>query len=239
LPGDLSKLIAAVLAGGLGTRLRSIVADRPKVLAEVSGSPFLQYLFDQIVHWGIEDIVVCTGYLGDLVQQQFGRNYKTAKLRYSQELSPLGTAGALRFAFLHFSSDTVLVLNGDSFCSVNMKEFLRWHYSRKSDTTLLLVENADTARYGRVKTDFDGHITRFEEKGESSGPGLINAGIYLIQRAMLKRIPERAVSLERDVFPSLIGGSFYAYQTHGPFLDIGTPESYAKAEGFFATWTLS
>jgi len=200
----------------------------------VAGRPFLEHLFDQLGCWGIKDIVICTGYLGSQIRSQFGGAYRSAALRYSQESRPLGTAGALRLALPLFQSDTVLVLNGDSFCSVHMKQFHEWHFLRESQATLLLVRNADTKRYGRVQTDSNGRITRFDEKGQNTWSGLINAGMYLIHRSLLLRIPEGAtVSLEQDVFPSWIGGEFYGYETAGPFLDIGTPESYARAEEFF------
>ena len=230
-----SELTAVVLAGGLGERLRTVVEDRPKVLAEVDGRPFLVYVLDQLVSWGIQESVLCTGYLGEQIKSKFGNSFKTVLLRYSQEPSPMGTAGALRFALPLFRSDTVLVLNGDSYCEVDMEGFWGWHCAQKSDATLLLVRNTDTQRYGGVKTDNHGRIIRFTEKEGAAGPGLINAGIYLIKRSLLELISEtKPVSLERHIFPSWIGRNFYGYQARGPFLDIGTPESYAAAQAFFA-----
>src|SRR3989338_6029269 len=111
----LSGVTVAILAGGLGTRLRSVIADRPKVLAEVRGRPFLTYIFDQLIAASIKYAVLCTGYLGEKVCDRFGDSYGSLRLAYSQEPSPRGTAGALRLALPLFKSDSVLVMNGDSY----------------------------------------------------------------------------------------------------------------------------
>lgn len=228
-------LTAIVLAGGLGMRLRSVIEDRPKVLAEVAGRPFLEYLLDQLFHGGIREAILCTGYLGERIKSEYGEFYKTIRLRYSQEPSPLGTGGALRFALPVFKSDTLLVMNGDSYCKVDIRRFWEWHRLKGSDATLLLVKSNDAQRYGSVQTDAGARVVSFVEKREAAGSGLINAGIYLITRSLLELIPaDKPVSLEREIFPSWIGKNFYGYQTPGPFLDIGTPESYAEAETFFA-----
>src|SRR5437899_2628493 len=111
-----NSLSAAILVGGLGTRLRGIVADRPKVLAEVRGRPFLAYLLDQLVASGFQDVVLCTGYRSEQVKEVFGDGYGPLRIVYSEETVPLGTAGALRLALPLLQSETILVMNGDSFC---------------------------------------------------------------------------------------------------------------------------
>ena len=228
-------LTAIVLAGGLGTRLRPVVADQPKVLAEVGGHPFLKYLLDQLVEWRIQEVVLCTGHLGEQIEARFGADYRGLRLRYSRESSPLGTAGALRLALPSIQSDPVLVLNGDSYCGADFAAFWRWHCLQQSTATVLLVNKPDTRRFGSVQVATDGRILRFEEKRESAEPGAINAGVYLIARERLQSIPTaKPVSLEREMFPAWIGGDFYGYLAAGPFLDIGTPESYAAAAAFFA-----
>ncbi|MGZ3606735.1 MAG: nucleotidyltransferase family protein [Syntrophales bacterium] len=233
---DRPSLTAIILAGGLGTRLRPVLDDQPKVLATVSGHPFLKYLLDQLASWQIQEVVLCTGYLGEQIELRFGLDYRGLRLIYSRELTPLGTAGALRLALPLINSDTVLVLNGDSYCPVDFDAFWRWHCLRKSAATLLLVNTHDTQRFGRVQVTADGQIMSFNEKKEAAEAGLINAGVYLIETDILKSIPESgSVSLEREIFPGWIGLDFYGYQTAGPFLDIGTPESYSSAEVFFVT----
>ena len=232
--GDLVGVTAAILAGGLGTRLCSVVADRPKVLAEVRGRPFLAYLLDQLTNIGIRQVVLCTGYLGEKVQNVFGDSYGNLSLVYSQESSPLGTAGALRLALTLFKSDSVLVMNGDSFCESNLIAFWTWHSARNAGATLLLTEVADTKQYGQVHFDANGLVLSFDEKDDKGGPCWINAGIYLIKRHLLLTIPtDHAVSLEREMFPRWIGRGLYGYPSEGRFLDIGTPEAYAAAEQFF------
>jgi len=235
---DLANVTTVILAGGLGTRLRSVVAHRPKVLAEVQGRPFLAYLLDQVVGAGVRYAVVCTGYLGAQVRAMFGDAYDSLDLAYCQEPEPLGTAGALRLALPLFKSDPVLVMNGDSFCEVDLTALWVWHGAQAATATLLLATVPDTRRYGCVQVDEDGLVLRFDEKAQGSGPGWINAGVYLLSQRLVRAIAEREmVSLERQVFPAWIGRGLYGYRNQGRFLDIGTPEAYAVAQRFFASET--
>ncbi|MGD1805099.1 nucleotidyltransferase family protein [Dapis sp. BLCC M126] len=233
-PHKLTNVTAAILGGGLGTRLRSVVADRPKVIAEVGNKPFLAYLLEQLANVGVKKVVICTGYLGEQIKTTFGDSYGNLELIYSQEQSQLGTAGALRLALPLLASDSVLVLNGDSYCDTNLNDFCSWHLTKGAEATLLLTQVSDTKRYGRVQVDEEGQLLSFAEKVESSGPGWINAGVYLFKRNMLLTIPEnRPVSLEKELFPNWLGRSFYGYCTPSArFLDIGTPESYSAAVDF-------
>lgn len=228
-------LTAAILVGGLGSRLRPVVSGLPKALANVGERPFLTYLFDQLVAAGAKDVVLCTGYLGDQIRMIFGKSYDTLRLNYSQESTPRGTAGALRLALPLFNSNPVLVMNGDSYCDANIREFWVWHDRRHSNATLLLTKIIDTERFGQVKVDTDGKITDFKEKGSGHGSGWINAGIYLLNRDLLEEIPaNRAVSLESEIFPTWVGRDLYGFQSEARFMDIGTPKAYASAQSFFA-----
>jgi len=232
---SLSDITAVILAGGLGTRLRSVVADRPKVLAEIHGRPFLSHLLDQLAEAGVTHAVLCTGHLGEQVQAAFGDTYGSLQLAYSQEPSPLGTAGAVRLALPLCKSDPVLVMNGDSFCHADLGAFWEWHSARGADGTLLLTEVPDAARYGQIRVDHNGRVLRFDEKGAATGPGWINAGIYLLSQRLIQTIPAReAVSIERQMFPAWLDSDLYGFKSDGRFLDIGTPESYAAAEEFVA-----
>lgn len=225
---------AVILAGGLGTRLRSVVADRPKVLADVHGRPFILYLLDQLDSAGIQDVVVCTGYMGDQVRAACGDCYSGLYLRYSHEPEPLGTAGALRLALPLIRSDPMLVLNGDSFCQVDLHSFMTWHSEYKREASVLLIWNNHTNRYGQVDVAADDSICRFMEKPGTQQPGWINAGVYLLTRHLIQTIPStRIVSLEREVFPAWVGHGLYGYRGHGRLVDIGTPEGYSLAETFF------
>lgn len=235
---SLADITAVVLAGGLGTRLRPIVGDRPKALAQVAGRPFLAYILDQLATAGVKDVVLCTAWLGEQVEAAFGGCYGPLHLTYSREPLPMGTAGALQLALPLLKSDWVLVMNGDSFCQANLWDFWQWHRRKGAEATLLLTEMEDTKRYGRVWVDDRGVVFSFEEKGKQRGAGLINAGIYLLKKEMLFTTPAQEVkSLEKEIFPSWIGRGLYGYPSRAPFLDIGTPEAYARAERFFK-WVL-
>ncbi len=230
----MEKIDALILAGGLGTRLRSIMPDRPKVLAPVGERLFLSYILEQLIESGIQHAVLCTGYLGDRVQVSFGDHYGSMSLAYSRESMPLGTAGAIRFAESLLESNPVLVMNGDSYCQADLDKFCQWHIEKHSKATLLLAHVLDTKRYGQVKTDQNGALVRFVEKDGGHGPGWINAGVYLLDRDLVAAIPSgRAVSLEKEIFPDWIGRNIYGYQSEGRFLDIGIPEDYERAESFF------
>jgi len=232
---EVSSVTAAILAGGLGTRLRSVVADRPKILAEIRGRPFLGYLLDQLADAGLRTVVLCTGHMGDKVQAVFGDSHRGVRLVYSQEPFPLGTGGAIRLAASRLASPTVLVLNGDSYCEADVGAFWSDHCAAGSRATLVLVRVEDASRFGQVELDETGRIVRFEEKGARTGAGWINAGMYLIDRQWVEAIPAgKAVSLEREVFPGWIDRGLRGWRTSGRFLDIGTPESYREADQFLA-----
>lgn len=230
----LEDTTAVILAGGLGTRLREVVADRPKVLAVVNGRPFLACLLDRLIDAGIRRVVLCTGYMAELVRDTFGDSYRGMVLCYSREVAPLGTGGALRLALPLIDSDPVLVLNGDSFCDADLGLFARQHLAAAALASLVLVKVKDIARYGAVDVDEAGSVSSFREKGSQSGEGMINAGVYLLARSVIAAIPEgKPVSLEREVFPVLIGGGLSGFLQPARFIDIGIPADYYAASSFF------
>ncbi|MDT7041677.1 nucleotidyltransferase family protein [Candidatus Nitronereus thalassa] len=222
------------MAGGLGTRLQSVLVGKPKVLAEVKGRPFLSYLLDEIHDADYRRVVLCVGYKAQQVRQKFGENYKSLELNYSQESSPLGTGGALRLASSLVNSKRVLVLNGDSFCQVNLCAFEKWHVAKKSQVSIVLTHVPNVKRFGRVQISKDEMVLAFEEKTNESTPGLINAGVYLVNKSLITTIPEhKPISLEKDIFPKWIQRGICGYEAGGKFIDIGTPESFVSAEEFF------
>jgi NDP-sugar pyrophosphorylase family protein len=237
MAGSLADVTGAILAGGLGTRLRSMVADRPKVLAPVHGRPYLTYLLDQLADAGLREVVLLTGYRSDQVQLTFGEAYGDLHLIYSPEPSPLGTAGALRWALPKLSSPSLLVLNGDSYCDVSLMAFWSFHNQHSADLSLVLTQVADTSRFGKVHLAADERVLRYEEKQTAGGAGWINAGIYLVNRSLIEGIPSgRPVSLEREMFPLWASNKkCRGFRGATRFLDIGTPESYLRAEAFFST----
>ena len=231
---DLSSITAAILAGGFGTRLRSVVSDKPKVLAAVNGRPFISYLLDDLAHAGVKRVILCTGYRGEQVETELGAAYRGMELSYSLETSPLGTAGALRNALPLLPDDRLIVMNGDSYFETYLSVLSELHRKKGATCSMALAHVPDIARYGRVELDENQSVQHFIEKGEGQGPGTINAGIYLFERHVIDSIPpHREVSLERDVLPALIGDRFFGFSSTGRFIDIGTPESYREAEQFF------
>jgi NDP-sugar pyrophosphorylase family protein len=231
------KMTVAILAGGLGSRLQGVVPDRPKVLAEVGGRPFLCYLLDELGRQGVVEVLLLTGHRASQIRDALGESYQGMRLHSSREDEPLGTAGAVRLALPLVRTEQLLLLNGDSFCEVDVTALRQGHEERAAEASLVLWRAPDTGRFGRVQIGRDGRIVRFTEKGVRVGPGWINAGVYLLQRHLIGELPAgRALSLERDVLPGWVAARRVRGQrTSGRFLDIGTPESFAAAEGFFAS----
>ena len=231
---DLSRVTAVILAGGLGTRLRKIVSDRPKVMAEINGKLFLFYLFDQLAEAGIEKIVISTGYMGHLIEKTIGSSYNKLQVDYSPEDIPLGTAGALKLAGQTVDTEQCLVMNGDSYTEFDPRSLLMAHKQKNTNITLLVTAVDDTSRFGTIKMNGENKIVQFIEKGSNSDTRLINAGVYLMNTVVLQEIAEKIpCSLEYDFFPSMIEKGIYGYETGGKFIDIGIPEFFAKAETFF------
>jgi NDP-sugar pyrophosphorylase family protein len=223
---------AAILAGGLGTRLRPAVADRPKVLAPVGGRPYLTYVLDQLAAAHLREVVLLTGHGAGQVRDALGDDYGPLRLVHSAEPAPLGTAGALRLALPHLELPTILLLNGDSYCDVDLGAFRRFH---RSGASLVVARVPDVSRFGQVRTRRDGRVVGFEEKGAAAGAGWINAGVYLLDRSLIEELPAgRPASLEHDLLPACVAARrARGFARAGRFLDIGTPQSYAEAEDFF------
>lgn len=231
---EMTDLPALILAGGLGTRLRGVLADRPKVLAPVAGRPFLSYLLDQLQAAGVRQVILCSGYGADQLEATLGTRHGSLALAYSREPEPLGTGGAIRLALPHVAAEAMLVLNGDSYVDCSLSDFMAWHWGRAFAGSLLLTRVPDAARFGTVEVDGQGAIRSFREKRGMAEPGWINAGIYLLSRRLVEKLPQgRAVSLEREAFPLWLTEGLGGYQRQAAFLDIGTPESLAQADAFF------
>ena len=234
---------AVVLAGGLGTRLRSVVADKPKALAPVAGRPFLAHLLRQLGAAGVRDVVLATGYGADQVEA-FVKDSTPEDLRVRcvAEEEPLGTGGALAFATRSAGVDgPFLALNGDTFFGGSLGALVDGHRQAGAAATLALAHVARADRYGRVRTDEaasgPARVVGFDEKGEATGPAWINAGVYVLAPAALADVPPgQAVSLEREVFPRLVARGDLASVRFpdAPFLDIGTPDDYARAADVLA-----
>jgi D-glycero-alpha-D-manno-heptose 1-phosphate guanylyltransferase len=221
--------------GGKGTRLQAVVSSKPKPLAVVGNIPFLELLVVQLRSQGIERMIMSTGHLADQIEATFGDGRRwNSDIRYSRESQPLGTAGAVKFAekYLEGSSDFIVV-NGDSFMEIDFTEFLRFHRRHGRVVSMAVRRVPDAARYGTVHVDASSRIVGFNEKTGNTSPGTINAGVYLFQRSIVKSIAEGTSSLEKDLFPKLLAQGMYAFEQNGIFIDIGTPEDYARAQRLY------
>jgi D-glycero-alpha-D-manno-heptose 1-phosphate guanylyltransferase len=220
---------AIVLAGGLGTRLRSAVPDLPKALAPVCGRPFLEILLSSLADKGCSRVVLSLGYLADRVRDHFGPRFAGIELAYEVESTPLGTGGAVRRALARCNADHVLVLNGDTYLDLEIEKVeSRWQQSRHP--IIIAREVEDTFRYGRLVTAGE-QLVGFTEKGVS-GRGLINAGHYVLSQDIARLFPAaEAFSLESDFLVKAADACpFEVFTTRGQFIDIGVPEDYRLAQ---------
>ena len=232
----LQKIDVYVLAGGLGTRIRPVLGDVPKLLAPIRGRPYLSYLLDWLKHFGARRIVLGLGHRAEAIAGHLKNNPLAGlEVETTVEPRPLGTAGALRFARALLRTDPVLVINGDSFADVDLCAFVAKHRTSGAQGALLCAEVNDAGRYGRLVLNEQGRITGFVEKDSGfRGTATINAGMYLISASFLDSIADGdAVSLERDVFERQPPGSLLAFRGCTSFIDIGTPESLLHAEKVF------
>lgn len=226
-----SELTCLILAGGLGTRLRAVLHDIPKPMAPVNGRPFLEYLLAQVRMAGLTDVILCVGHQAQVIENYFGDGREHAvQIRYSREPELLGTAGALSQARSLIRSEPFVVMNGDSYCSIDFDELIKQHKARRAVATVAatLVENQ--SRYGSMLLGPQDVIARFFEKSEG-GSGYVNGGIYMLSHEVLGLIPPgQKLSMEQDVFPSLVGRGLYAFKTRGVFIDIGLPRELERAQ---------
>lgn len=223
-------MMAVVLAGGLGTRLRARVPSLPKAMAPVGGRPFLEYVLDRLIVGGITEIILSVGYRADVIIQHFGRSYGAAVLDYAVETAPLGTGGAIRYALEGRGADPALVLNGDTLLDLEYAGFIEWYLKLSGPVAVVLRKVQDVARYGLVLVSGE-RVTGFLEKG-GCGPGLINAGVYIVQPQVFDNYQLAGnFSLEKDLLQrhyKLL--QLRAFITDGYFIDIGIPEDYERAQ---------
>jgi D-glycero-alpha-D-manno-heptose 1-phosphate guanylyltransferase len=225
---------AIVLAGGLGTRLRSVVPDLPKPMAPVAGRPFLAWMLDRLVDAGFERAVLAVGYRHEAISEYFGQRYRGLALHYSVENAPLGTGGAMRLAAAQVTSMPVFVLNGDTYLELDYRAMLDAHRQASALMSMAVCSVPDIGRYGALEIA-NGVVTGFQEKGRG-GQGYINAGVYLLSAGIMERIPAGVpFSFEQELLvPALHEIRPAAMVTEGLFIDIGVPEDYDRAQQLFA-----
>ncbi|MCX6311860.1 MAG: nucleotidyltransferase family protein [Bacteroidetes bacterium] len=224
---------AVILAGGFGTRLRSVVSELPKSLAPINGKPFLHYIFLYLKTYRIEKVVLSVGYMSEKIEEQFGKNYLGIKIEYAYEKEPLGTGGGIRLAMEKCSDAHILAMNGDTFFDVPLFEFFENHLSGSADATLALRKVMDASRYGTIQLDGQ-RISAFKEKNpEVTGEALINGGVYLLRKKTFFGNTEagKAFSIEHDYFAKLADKLWLqSFPCENYFIDIGIPEDYARAQ---------
>lgn len=226
---------AIVLAGGFGTRLRTVVPDMPKPMAPVAGRPFLEILLNSLARKGVERVVISLGFQADVIASHFGNQFAGIELEYVVEESPLGTGGATRLAMTRCIADHTFIFNGDTFLDLDVYGVERMWQQQKYPI-IVARQVKDTARYGCLVVK-DGRVTGFAEKGVV-GPGLINAGCYVLAKEGLTNWPlNTPFSLESDYFASaVINELVIAFEANGLFVDIGIPEDFLRAQTLLASY---
>ena len=229
---------AVILAGGQGTRLGALTHRVPKPMLPVAGRPFLDYLLWNLSRHGVGEILLSCGYLGEQIADYYrGKRWGKSSIRCLIEPEPLGTGGALRFLLPELDARFFL-LNGDSLFDINYGDLpLFPHVSSMIPAVMALRYVPNASRYGRVEMTAAGEVTHFLEKDPQPHPGLINAGVYWMDRRLVERLPEGISSVERDLFPALVNeGNLFAKRYEGYFMDIGVPDDYQQAGHDLTHW---
>ena len=229
---------AIVLVGGEGTRLRPLTSTVPKPALTLVDRPFLAYMVEWLARHGVEEVVLACGFLPDVLREALGEGeHLGTRIRYVVEPEPMGTAGAIRFAADELGEELgerFLALNGDVLTDLDVGALLAAHEQHGARATVGLHPVEDSAAYGLVSRDADGAVLEFLEKTGEAAPGEVNAGMYVLERSVLDLIPPgRTMSIEREVFPRLVGQGLHGILLEGYWMDIGTPERYLQA-----TWDI-
>lgn len=236
MQSDLAEMIAVVLAGGYGTRVKHLLPNLPKPMAPVAGKPFVEWVVRYLAVQGIKRVILSTGYLSEVVEQHFQQQpIDGVETTCCKETAPLGTAGG----FLNVVSQVAeppsawLVLNGDSLVFADLSQFVAHLDEPSISGAVVGLEISDASRYGSMARDDKGNLLRFEEK--RPGAGTINAGVYLLRNSLIEEFPKALpLSFEAEVFPAILakGARLRVHSVREPFLDIGTPTSLPQAEEF-------
>lgn len=218
-----------ILAGGLGTRLRKVVNNKPKVMAEINGIPFLELILKQLNKEGYKEVNLLIGYKGHMISSYFGDNFNDIKIIYTQDKELLGTGGAIKNAAINSPDNKLLILNGDTYHSVSKRSFINNAIKCKNAVVCKKIKNP--SRYGVVTINKKNFITDFNEKNNIEGTFYINTGTYLLDKEKLLSYNKKSFSLEKEYFPCLIKENILeAVVLDGDFIDIGIPEDLEKAQ---------
>jgi D-glycero-alpha-D-manno-heptose 1-phosphate guanylyltransferase len=229
------RLVAIILAGGLGTRMRSVTRDCPKPMLLINGKPFLTYLLGFLKSQGVEEIIFSIGYKSKVIEEYFGSQYNDIMITYAVEDQPLGTGGAIRNALRFVDTKQAFIMNGDTFFPIRLSALSDFHESKSSQITLALKFMRGLERYGAVTIDAEGLVTGFHEK-RNGDAGFINCGIYLICRELFDDmcLPDN-FSFEVDFLRDYcLRKTMYGLPFNDYFIDIGVPHDYERAKVEFA-----
>ncbi len=223
---------AIILAGGFGTRLKKLNLDVPKPMVPVAGKPFLEYLMTYLAFYAVDHVILSVGYLGDKIEKHFGTSWRGMSVSYAIEDHPLGTGGGVKKAMQQCREDPVWVLNGDTFFDVNLRDMTAFHKKNGSACTIAGKRLQSTERYGLIRYDSSFRIIDFEEKNPGVSEGVINGGVYLInKRSFLEKSLPETFSMEHDFLEVYVRKEkFMLYLSDGYFIDIGIPEDLKKAQ---------
>jgi len=232
---------AIILAGGFGTRLQSVVSDLPKPMASVNNQPFLNYQLNYLKKYGVTKVILSVGYLHEKITSYYQSEYNGLQIAYSIESEPLGTGGGIRKALELCNSNSVLVINGDSFFDIDLHSFSNHHLTFNADCTLALREVENASRYGTIElSPAEGNrgrkIISFKEKSNTEGKGIINGGVYLLNKSTyLQKTPDnKNFSIEKNFFETKLAElNIFGCIYNNYFIDIGIPEDYNKAQHDF------
>lgn len=225
---------ALILAGGFGMRLKTLVTDKPKPMADIAGRPFLEYLLEYFIYQGVKKFTLLTGHLGSIIEQHFGDSFQGSSISYLQENKPLGTGGAIRYALANQKNlnENLLVINGDTWFEVKPDLLFAINRKTKKPITICCKKTVLNSRFGGLKLDKNNIVTQFGLSHEQSS--LINGGCYIINKTFFNtyfaKYPE-SFSFEKDALPNLASqGQMSGGIQDGLFIDIGIPEDYLLSQ---------
>ena len=227
---------AIILAGGMGTRLKTIISDLPKPMAPIMNVPFLTYQLNYLKHFGIKKVIFSVGYLSEKIIAHYNQSFENISIEYSIEKNPLGTGGGIRMAMSNLKEDLVLILNGDSFFDLNLEQFYNLHLEQKAEFSLALRYVNNSERYGNIEFNSSNQITSFIEKNQLNQSGYINAGVYILSKKLYLQNtkPDINFSIEKDFFEKQLNQLIIkGFEFKDYFIDIGIPEDYLKAQDDF------
>jgi len=218
-----------ILAGGLGTRLQSVINNIPKPMADINGKPFLEYMLQYLDSFSISTVILSVGYKENIIKDYFGNKYKNINIKYSSEETPLGTGGAIKRALTLVEKENVLVLNGDTFIDIDLREFINTYKEKTFHISIGLNKMYNFDRYGAVSI-LKNKIVNFEEK-QFKKEGFINSGIYIINKHIFDKINIERFSFEDFLQKNIDNLNIYPFICNNSyFIDIGIPSDYERCK---------